>query len=72
MADAELRLWDPAEHLETHESCVTFLDVALEADDPVLVVDVLDAIARSKRNERVVGRDSRALRKLVPAPLGRR
>ena len=48
MADAELRPWDPAEHLETHESCVTFLDVALEADDPVLVVDVLDAIARSK------------------------
>ncbi len=45
--------WDGAEHLDTEEERVAYLDVALEEDDPLLVAAALDDIARSKGMESV-------------------
>lgn len=44
----ETRLWDAAEHLETHEDIAAYLDAALEEGDPPLVVAALGDIARAK------------------------
>lgn len=44
----EIRSWDAAEHLETEEDMVAYLDAALEDGDPTLVVAVLGDIARAK------------------------
>ena len=41
-------LWDAAEHLETKEDMVAYLEAALEDGDPNLVVAALGDIARSK------------------------
>ena len=38
--------WDPAEHIESQEGCVGYLDAALQEDDPALVIEVIDDIAR--------------------------
>ena len=38
--------WDAAEHIEDHEYCIGYLDAALQEDDPVLVLHVIDDIAR--------------------------
>ena len=40
--------WDPAEHLETADHAVAYLDAALLEGDPALVAEVLGDIARSK------------------------
>ena len=50
MADKklEMRIWDPAEHLETDEDIAAYLDAALEDGDPSLVVAVLGDIARAR------------------------
>ena len=40
--------WDPAEHLETADDAVAYLDAALLEGDPALVAEVLGDIARSK------------------------
>ena len=48
MKATETRLWDAAEHLETAEDMVAYLEAALEQDDPQLVVAALGDIARSK------------------------
>jgi probable addiction module antidote protein len=40
--------WDAAEHLETKEDMVAYLESALEDGDPNLVVAALGDIARSK------------------------
>lgn len=40
--------WDAAEHLETKEDIAAYLEAALEAADPALVVAALADIARSK------------------------
>jgi probable addiction module antidote protein len=40
--------WDVAEHLETKEDIVAYLEVALEDGDPALIVAALGDIARSK------------------------
>ena len=45
--------WDPAEHLDSEEERIAYLDAALEEDDPLLVAAVLDDIARSKGMEKV-------------------
>ena len=45
--------WDPAEHLDSEEERVAYLDAALEEDDPLLVAAVLDDIARSKGMQQV-------------------
>ncbi len=44
----ETRPWDAAEHLETEEDMVAYLDAALEDGDPALVVAALGDIARAK------------------------
>ncbi len=41
--------WDPAEHLETEEDMVAYLNVALEDGDPRLIMAVLGDIARARR-----------------------
>ena len=40
--------WDPANHLETEEDMVAYLESALEENDPALVAAVLGDIARAK------------------------
>jgi probable addiction module antidote protein len=40
--------WDAAEHLETKEDIVAYLEVALEDGDSALIVAALGDIARSK------------------------
>ena len=46
--------WDPAEHLDSEEERIAYLNAALEEDDPLLVAAVLDDIARSKGMEKIV------------------
>lgn len=46
--------WDAADHLDTEEERIAYLDAALEEDDPRLVAAVLEDIARSKGMETVV------------------
>ncbi len=41
-------IWDPAEHLETKEDMVVYLESALEDGDPALISAVLGDIARAK------------------------
>lgn len=48
--------WDPAEHLETRKDMAAYLNVALEEDDPNLIMAVLGDIARVQRT--AVGRES--------------
>ena len=38
--------WDAAEHIEDQEDCIGYFDAALQEDDPVLVLDMIDNIAR--------------------------
>ena len=40
--------WDPAEHLNTQEDIVAYLEAALEDGDSQLIASVLGDIARSK------------------------
>ncbi len=40
--------WDAAEHLETEEDMVAYLDAALEDGDPAVIVAVVGDIARAK------------------------
>lgn len=59
----ETHLWDPAEHLETDEDIVAYLDAALEEGDSALIVAVLGDIARARGmtqlvREAGVGRES--------------
>ena len=56
-------LWDAAEHLETKEDIVAYLEAALEDGDPSLVIAALGDIARSRgmttiARETGVGRES--------------
>jgi probable addiction module antidote protein len=44
----ETHPWDAAEHLETDEDMAAYLDAALEAGDPALVVAALGDIARAR------------------------
>ncbi len=48
MAKTTTRVWDPAEHMETREDMVAYLEAALEEGDPALVAAVLGDIARSR------------------------
>jgi probable addiction module antidote protein len=50
MSDDKLqtRPWDAAEHLETDDDMIAYLDAALEDGDPALIVAVLGNIARAK------------------------
>jgi probable addiction module antidote protein len=48
MDKLEILPWDAAEHLETKEDIVAYLEAALEDADPALVVAALGDIARSR------------------------
>ena len=48
MARTITRPWDPAEHLNTQEDIVAYLEAALEDGDSQLIAAVLGDIARSK------------------------
>ena len=49
MEKTRTRPWDPAEHLETEEDMVAYLNVALEDGDMGLIMAVLGDIARARR-----------------------
>lgn len=48
MAVSATRPWDAAEHLQTEEDRVAYLEAALEEGDPALIAAVLGDIARAK------------------------
>ena len=48
MAKTQTHPWDVAEHLETEEDMVGYLEAALDDGDPKLVAAVLGDIARAK------------------------
>ncbi len=48
MAKTITTLWDPADHLNTEEDMVAYLEAALEEADPALVAAALGDIARAK------------------------
>jgi probable addiction module antidote protein len=48
MKKKNTKIWDAAEHLETEEDMVCYLEAALEENDPTLVAAALGDIARAK------------------------
>ena len=63
MGRPQIESWDPAEHLETKEDMVAYLNVALEEGDPGLIMAGLGDIARARRmgavaQETRLGRES--------------
>lgn len=48
MAKIKTLPWDPAEHLESEEDIVAYLEAAFEVGDPALVAAALGDIARAK------------------------
>jgi probable addiction module antidote protein len=42
------KLWDPAEHLETKEDMVAYIEAALEEGDPSIIASVLGDVARAE------------------------
>ena len=55
MAKTPTRPWDPAEHLETEEDMVAYLNAALEDGDMGLIVAALGDIARARQMARRSG-----------------
>jgi probable addiction module antidote protein len=41
-------LWDPADHLDTEEDILNYIEAAFETDDPELISAVQDDIARAQ------------------------
>ncbi len=63
MEKVQTKPWDPAEHLETEEDMVAYLNVALEEGDLSLIMATLGDIARAQRmavvaQETGLGRES--------------
>ncbi|MFM8865932.1 MAG: addiction module antidote protein [Limnohabitans sp.] len=48
MAVSATRPWDAAEHLQTEEDMVAYLEAAFEEGDPALIAAALGDIARAK------------------------
>jgi probable addiction module antidote protein len=48
MATIKTRAWDAAEHLETQDDMVAYLEAALEEDDAAVIAAALGDIARAK------------------------
>ncbi len=48
MATTPTRPWDPADHLETDEDIVAYLEAAFEDGDPTLIAAALGDIARAR------------------------
>jgi probable addiction module antidote protein len=44
----ETTIWDPAEHINTKEDVIAYLEAALEENDTALLFAVIGDIARSK------------------------
>ncbi len=49
MAKTQTRSWDPAEHLETEEDMVAYLNVAFEEGDLSLIMATFGDVARARR-----------------------
>ena len=49
MARTRTTAWDPAEHLETEDDAVAYLNAALDDGDLPLIVAALGDIARARR-----------------------
>ena len=63
MATTPTRPWDPADHLETDEDIVAYLEAAFEDGDPTLIAAALGDIARARGMTKVaedagLGRES--------------
>ena len=63
MATTPTRPWDPADHLETDEDIVAYIEAAFEDGDPTLIAAALGDIARARGMTRVaadagLGRES--------------
>ena len=63
MAKIQTRPWDAAEHLETKEDVVLYLEAAFEDGDPGLIAAALGDVARAKGMTKVaadagLGRES--------------
>ena len=63
MAKMQTRPWDAAEHLETKEDVVLYLEAAFEDGDPGLIAAALGDVARAKGMTKVaadagLGRES--------------
>lgn len=48
MGKEHISAWDPAENLRTEEEMATYLEAALEENDPALISAALGDIARAK------------------------
>ena len=63
MATTRTRPWDPADHLETDEDVVAYLEAAFEDGDPALIAAALGDVARARGMTKVaadagLGRES--------------
>lgn len=63
MEKVQTKPWEPADHLETEEDMVAYLNVALEEGDLSLIMAALGDIARARRmaavaQETGLGRES--------------
>jgi probable addiction module antidote protein len=63
MATTSTRPWDPADHLETDEDIVAYLEAAFEDGDPALIAAALGDVARARGMTKVaadagLGRES--------------
>ncbi|MFW5783493.1 MAG: addiction module antidote protein [Spirochaetota bacterium] len=56
MMNEQTSPWDAAQHLETEEDMLAYLEAALEEDDPRLVSAALGDIARAKGMSHVARR----------------
>jgi probable addiction module antidote protein len=61
MAKIKTTPWDPAEHIETPEDVVNYIDAALADGDPEVIVATLGWIARS-RGMSQIARDAHVTR----------
>ncbi|MCY3914359.1 MAG: putative addiction module antidote protein [Chloroflexi bacterium] len=63
MATTRTRRWDPADHLDTDEDIVAYLEAAFEHGDPALIAAALGDVARARGMTKVaadagLGRES--------------
>jgi probable addiction module antidote protein len=48
VSGTKLRTWDPADHLESEEDVVAYLDAAFEDGDPKVIAAALGDVARAR------------------------
>ena len=64
MAKIQTRPWDAADHLETKEDVVLYLEAAFEDGDPRLIAAALGDSARAKEMTKVAKQGTRTKRTL--------